>query len=499
MKCKSEDFNKIFSKEIETIKNKLGNPPDLVIYQLSLPFQPYRQQKGWVVFFSSLTEEQRVSEEIIRPIQESVNLINLSDGNHTFPKVKLQELITTTQIESVENIEQIVLSLLDGYSLLIINDQSFKIDLKKGVSRSINEPENEKAVRGPKDGFIEDTSTNITLIRKRLRHPDFRIEQQTIGDKSKVTVSLFYVEKYVDKDLLQEARSRLKAIALDTVIDVSFIEETIRDSKWSPFPTIEYTERPDKMVASLLEGRVAIMVEGSPSCLLAPTLFTHFLTSSDDQYIIPYAATAIRWLRMFALILAFTLPSLFVALTTIHHGMVPPFLAVTIAKARTGMPFPTAVEVLLMEILMELVREAGLRMPGPIGQSVTIVGTLVIGEAAVSAGIVSAPVVVIIALTTLASFAIPGYHTALAIRLLRFPMIGISSFLGLVGITWYLMLIFIHLVSIRSFGIPYMKPFAPWSMKDAKDTFLRFPRWLLSLSSPTYARPKHNPNSAGKE
>lgn len=142
-----------------------------------------------------------------------------------------------------------------------------------------------------------------------------------------------------------------------------------------------------------------------------------------------------------------------------------------------------------MEMLMELVREAGLRMPGPLGQSVTIVGTLVIGEAAVSAGIVSSPVVVIIALTTLASFAIPGYHTALAIRLLRFPMMGVAAVLGLVGITWYLMFILIHLVNIRSFGVPYMNPIAPWSLKDTKDTILRVPRWFLSRSSPSYSRP----------
>ena len=492
MERKSGDYNSNhLIEEIERMKNRLGNPPDLVVRQISWQCQPDWNQQGWVIFLASLTEEQRVAEEVIRPVLQLADQFALTLGeNRTELLPKLREFIAAAKVEPVESVDKMVFSLLDGYTLLVLNGQGLKIDLKKGAKRSIDEPANEKAIRGPKDGFIEDLSTNITLMRQRLRHPDFRIELQSIGEKLQTNVSLFYVETYADKDILQEVRNRLQQINVDAVIDVSYIEETIKDNKWSPFPTIEYTERPDKAAASLLEGRIAIMAEGSPTCLLAPTIFTHFLMSTDDQYIMSYAATAIRWLRMSALFVAFTLPSLFIALTTIHHGMVPPFLGVTIAKARTGMPFPTAIEVLLMELLMELVREAGLRMPGPLGQSVTIVGTLVIGEAAVSAGIVSSPVVVIIALTTLASFAIPGYHTALAIRLLRFPMMGVSAVLGLVGITWYLMLILIHLVSIRSFGVPYMKPLAPWSMKDGKDAIFRLPRWFLSSSSPSYARPK---------
>lgn len=488
---KSQSYsNNSLSEEVELIKHSLGNPPDLVVRPFSLTSKPNGKQNKWLMFLSSLTDQQRVAEEIIRPLTVLVHPFKAANESQAEVVTKIRELISTAQVEPVENVDKMISSLLDGYVLLIQNSQGVKIDLKKGSKRSIEEPANEKAIRGPRDGFIEDLSTNIALIRQRLRHPDFRIEQQSIGEKLQANVAVFYVEKYVNRDILQEVHSRLKEIKLDAVMDAAFIEESIKDYKWSPFPTIEYTERPDKTVASLLEGRVAIMVEGSPSCLLAPTIFSHFIMASEDQYIMPYAATAIRFLRMFGLFIAFTLPSLFIALTTIHHGMVPPFLGITIAKARTGMPFPIAIEVLLIEVLMELVREAGLRMPGPVGQSVTIVGTLVIGEAAVSAGIVSAPVVVIVALTTLASFAIPGYHTALAIRLLRFPMMGVASFLGLVGITWYLMLVLIHLVSIRSFGIPYLKPLAPWSTKDVKDTILRVPRWFLSLSSSSYVRPK---------
>lgn len=482
--------NNRLSKEIEMIKHNLGNPPDLVVRKISLPFQSNGKQNGWIIFLSSLTDQQRIAEEVIRPLTVLVHQFKTTNETRQSYLLKIKELISTAQVEPVENVDKMVLSLVEGYALLIQNSQGLKIDLKKGSYRSIDEPANEKAIRGPKDGFIEDLSTNIALMRQHLRHPDFRIIQQPIGEKSQTNVAVFYVEKFVNKNVLQEVQNRLEEVKLDAVMDAAFIEESIKDHKWSPFPTIEYTERPDKTVASLLEGRVAIMVEGSPSCLLAPTIFAHFIMASEDQYIMSYAATAIRFLRIFALLIAFTLPSLFIALTTIHHGMVPQFLAVTIAKARIGMPFPIAVEVLLIEILMELVREAGLRMPGPVGQSVTIVGTLVIGDAAVSAGIVSAPVVVIIALTTLASFAIPGYHTALAIRLLRFPMMGVAAVLGLVGITWYLMLIIIHLVSIRSFGVPYMKPIAPWSTKDTKDTILRVPRWFLSRSSASYARPK---------
>lgn len=475
-------------EQIGWIKTRLGNPPDLEVREIVLYVGQDQMRKGWVLYCSSLVNEERIANEVIQPLVKLSHFHKMNDGLDQL--FRIQNVITSAKVDEVDGLDEQVSSILQGYVLVYIEHAaSWRIHLKKEETRSINEPENEKAVRGPKDGFTENLSTNMTLIRQRLQYPDLRIEEYKLGTKSHTKVALFFVEHSVKADVLEEVRQRLQGIDIEAMMDASYIGEIISDFRWSPFPTIEYTERPDKMAASILEGRIAIMVDGSPACLLAPTIFAHFLMSAEDQYVLPYAATAIRWLRFFALFLAFTLPSIFIALTTIHHGMVPPFLGVTLAKARTGMPFPIAVEIVLMEMLMEIVREAGLRMPGPLGQSVTIVGTLVIGEAAVSGGLVSAPVVVVIALTTVASFAIPAYHMGLAIRLLRFPMMAFAAVLGLVGMTWYFMVILIHLASIRSFGIPYLTPFGPWLGQDVKDTIFRLPRWRM-YGSPSYARKK---------
>ncbi|UOF92276.1 spore germination protein [Fodinisporobacter ferrooxydans] len=473
--------------QIKRIKVCLGNPPDLEVREIVLYVGQEQTRKGSVLYCSSLVNEERIANEVIRPLTQLASF--WYDASQPFPG--FQNIITSAQVEETNNfVEQIVSSILQGYVLLYIEQTaSWRIQLKKGEKRSITEPENEKAVRGPKDCFTENLSTNMTLVRQRLQYQNLRIEEPQLGTKLPTKVVMFYVKDSVKEGVLKEVRQRLQGIHIEALIDASYIEEIISDFRWSPFPTIEYTERPDKMAASIIEGRIAIMVDGSPTCLLAPTIFAHFLMATEDQYILPYAATAIRWLRFLALFLAFSLPSIFIALTTIHHGMIPPFLGVTLAKARTGMPFPIALEILLMESLMEIVREAGLRMPGPLGQSVTIVGTLVIGEAAVSAGLISAPVVVVVALTTLASFAIPAYYMGLSIRLMRFPMMAFSTVLGLVGVTWYLMVILIHLVGIRSFGIPYLTPLGPWQGKNVKDTILRFPRWRMDGAS-SYGRKK---------
>ncbi|WP_314002480.1 spore germination protein [uncultured Paenibacillus sp.] len=456
------------------IKNRLGHPPDLVIRTWN--------GKEKVVYLSTLVNEERVVEEIIRPL--------LDFSTKSSDSTDFDAVITSSQVEAARGADEQISSLLKGFVIVLASDGSvWRINLKNEKKRSINEPAQEKAVRGPKDGFIEDLATNMGLVRQRLQSQDLRVEEHIIGDAAGTTTVLFYVQPYVKENILDEVRGRLRSIQLQAIIDASYIEEWIKDNRWSPFPTMEYTERPDKMVSAILQGRVAIMADGSPTCLLVPTIFAHFLMASEDQYVLPYAATLVRWLRLMAMFIAFALPSLFIALTTIHHGMIPPFLGVTIAKARIGLPLPIVMEVVMMEVLMELVREAGLRMPGPLGQSVTIVGTLVIGEAAVTAGIVSAPVVIVVSLTTLASFAIPGYHMALAIRLLRFPMMLLASVLGLVGIVWYIMLILIHLGSIRSFGIPYLTPAGPWLRQDIKDTLFRLPRWKLN-GNPSYARRK---------
>ncbi len=262
------------------------------------------------------------------------------------------------------------------------------------------------------------------------------------------------------------------------------IEEFIEDNAFSIFPQIHKTERPDVVVSSLLEGKVAILEDGMPFALIAPITFWTSFQAAEDYYERFLYSTFIRLLRISLFILAGLLPSIFVAVTTFHPQLLPTNLLVSIAAAREGIPFPAVVETLLMEIVFEALREAGLHLPKPTGAAISIVGALVIGEAAVSAGIVSAPVVIVVGLTGISSFAIPRYNFAIAFRMLRFPILLLSGSLGLFGTVFGIVVILIHLVNLRSFGVPYFAPVAPQILGNLKDVLIRAPKWSL------YSRPR---------
>ncbi|HBG16703.1 MAG TPA: spore germination protein, partial [Firmicutes bacterium] len=317
----------------------------------------------------------------------------------------------------------------------------------------ITEPDTEQTIKGPREGFTENIRTNTAMLRRKIADPGLKFEQMKIGERTGTTVSIAYVKGIVNEKLVEEVRRRLKRINTDMVLDANYLSEFISDAPFSPFPTVAFTERPDVTAAKLLEGRVAIFVDGTPVVNTAPTLFIESFQNPDDYNFHFLFATMIRWIRYLAFFLGILLPAFFVALTTYHQELIPTPLLISMAAAMEGVPFPIVIEVVAMGAVFEILREAGVRLARPIGQTISIVGALVIGQATVAAGLVAAPTVIVIALTAIASFVVPTQQEIGII--LRLGLTFLAGILGAYGILVGLLLTLIHLTSLRSFGVPY--------------------------------------------
>ncbi|MBY9077939.1 spore germination protein [Paenibacillus sp. HN-1] len=390
-------------------------------------------------------------------------------------------------------------SVLEG-SIVIFFDQwdralsysAFGIQL-----RQVTEPITESVVQGPHMSTIEDLETNIGLIRFLLKSSHLKLQSITAGKESRRRITYGYLDDAVDPHILSEFKRRISQIDQEEILETSYLEEWIGDTRLTPFPQVRYTERPDTAVAALLDGKIIVMVDGTPTILICPGLFFEFFSSSEDYYHNTIYSSLIRMLRFGAFIIALLLPSSYIALTTFHSELIPTILLLAILDTREGIPFPAFVEALLMEFFFELLREAGIRLPRPIGSAVSIVGALVIGQAAIQAKIASPVMVIIVSLTGIASFALPQYSMSIAIRVLRFPLMFLAATLGGFGIMLGLLLCFLHLSSLRSLGQPYLTSAAPLDMKQFRDIFVVFPRQVL-LHSPRN-RHLHKLKGGGKK
>jgi spore germination protein KA/spore germination protein len=396
-------------------------------------------------------------------------------------------MLPVCQLQPADRYGSFLQSVLGGDTGLIVDGQTnaMLLGIRGGNQRSINEPETETVVRGPREGFTENLRTNTSLLRRKIRTPKLKMKPLTAGRESNTNIVICYMSDIVDPTLVDEVEQRLKRIDIDAVLESGYVEELIQDSLLSPFPQIQYTERPDSVAAALLQGRVAILVDGTPMILLVPFVFWEFLQANEDYYERFHIATLIRWLRFAFLFLSLTTPALYVAIISFHQDLLPTSLMLSIAAAREAIPFPAIVEALIMEVTFEALREAGIRLPKAVGSAVSILGALVVGQAAVQAGIVSAPVVIVVSITGIASFTIPRYNGAIAVRMLRFPIMVAASIFGIFGILGSLLLIVGHMANLRSFGTPYLSPVGPLSAQDLKDVFIRAP-WPYLGDRPAY-------------
>lgn len=384
----------------------------------------------------------------------------------------------------IEDINDAVNKVLHGHIVIFFDkwNKALGYEAVGLETRQVTESITEPVVQGPRESTVENMKKNMGMLRERLKSPNFKIETIETTGETRTKVAYGYLDGTVNAEMLVEFQRRISKINNQDVLETSYVEELIEDSVYSPFPQYRYTERTDVAVASLLDGKIVVMVEGTGSLLICPGLLVELLQSSEDYYQRTVVASLIRIIRLFALFIAISLPSIYIAFSTYHPELIPTVLLLAVINSREGIPFPAVIEAFIMEFFFELLREAGIRLPRPVGSAVSIVGALVIGEAAISAGIASPIMVIIVSLTGIASFAIPQYNFAIALRILRFPLMLFAGFLGIFGIMIAFLLIWLHLANLRSLGQPYLSPLGPFIPRQLKDVFVRAPLGILMRS-----------------
>jgi len=464
-----------------TLRKTLENCADIVFRQFIVQ-SPSKKVKAFIVYVEGLCDPKSISADLLKPLLSDINQLESPPLDLTsFHKVILEQVLSLTDAQTTTNMLELVETVLNGNVVLILEGSASAIiaNLQQLEGRAITEPDSEPAVRGPKDGFVESLHVNASLIRRRIRSSRLKLELHNVGKITKTRIGVVYIQGLANDKVIEEVRRRLKRINLDGILASGYIEELIGDEPLTIFPLIQSTERPDRAAGALLEGRVVILVDNTPLNLIVPCTFVSLLQATEDYYNLSLFATFIRIIRFIALNIALLLPAVVVAVFSFHQELIPTTFLTNVASARQDLPLPIAAEVLLMEITFELLREAGVRLPKTIGQAVSTVGGLVIGQAAVNAGYVAPIPVIVVAMTAIASFTIPSYPAGISIRILRFFLLFCASIMGSVGIMLGLMAILVHLCSLRSFGVPYLSPFAPLSPTDLKDTFIRVPWWAM--------------------
>ncbi len=422
-----------------------------------------------LIYLSSVCDLAKIHEAILKPMFNS----EAKDPEHIVPAANMHRL---------KDLEAGIELMLRGYSLLFRqgNGEYYAIETALVVQRSVDEPANEKTVQGAHNGFIESLHVNLQLIRRQIGSRNLVVRRYSLGNMTKTEASLVYLNDLADPALLEDIDQRLKAIDADNLMNSYLVLEYIEDRSMSPFPQILQTERPDRVAANLLEGRVAFLMEGTSAALIMPTSFFVFYQSPDDYNSRSLAGSFIRLLRLFSFFIAITLPAYYIAVVSFHYEVIPMELFYQIKGSVERIPYPPILEALFMELTIELLREASVRLPSPVSQSIGIVGGLVIGDAVVRVGLVSYPMIIVVALTAIASFVVPSHEMSYSVRLLRFPVMIASSVFGFIGIVFCLTAIFVHLCKLESFGTSYFAPIAPTRIRDWKDTLVRMPFWKLN-------------------
>lgn len=450
---------------IKYIRNTFSYTDDLQIREII-----HAKHKGVLIYLETMADAEIIERTFLVPLA-----MNRKRKDPT-------KLISNVELATSDDLNKAVKEIMNGACVYFQEDklESFIFQSQINQSRSPEEPENEKIVRGSHQGFVEGLEANINLIRSRLRSPKLSVNYLQVGTESSTRVAIIYMDNIANPEIVSEIQRRVSSISLDTIIAPGYIEEAIEEYPLSPFPQNLFTERPDRLKAHLIEGCVAIMSEGSSDAIVLPVTFFSFFQSPDDYNSRYYEGSFFRMLRIMSFFGALILPALYVAIIGFHFEIIP-FDMITLMKDATErIPFPPLSEAILMVITIELIREAGIRLPTPIGQTIGIVGGLIIGDAVVSAGLVSNIMVIVIALTAIMSFAISSYEIGNVVRILSFPILIGAATLGFVGITFGVVFLIIHMCKLQTLGVPYLYPMSPLNIKGLKDAIVRFPIWLLN-------------------
>ncbi|WP_431523639.1 spore germination protein [Paenibacillus pabuli] len=451
---------------MDLICDFMGNSSDFVIREITIG-----SYHAALFYLDGMTDMQKVQDNVIRPLHETSS----DDISLAFLK---DSVLDVGEASFTDNFQDALDQILSGGLLLLIDgmNDGLVISLPGWEERSITESKTQPVIRGPQESFTENLRTNTTMVRRRVKDTRVRLTSVKVGEKTKTDISVMYMDGVADEELVLNVVSRLKNMNVDRVLEGQYLEECLVEKKqFTIFPIFYNSDRPDSIAAGVMEGKIAIFVDGTPFVILAPAVFVDFIQSAEDYYQSYIYSSIIRILRYISMVICMLAPAIYVALTTFHQDMIPTVLLLSLSAQREGVPFPAFVEAMIMEIIFEILREAGLRMPRTVGQAVSIVGSIVIGQAAVEANIVSPVMVIVVAITAISSFVIPSYTMAIPIRILRFVFIGMAAMFGVYGLTVGILILLVHLNGLHSFGVPYMSPIANYQSSKQRDAILRFP------------------------
>ncbi len=487
-KPQPESFFKDLEKNQKLLEKIFDLPTnqDIVVRDFLIPSL---DRKALIIYIDGLTDRDTQNFAVLQPLMvlgpnEAVN------GKDPII-IAYEKLVPGQQIDKTANLKDVIDGVLDGTTVLLIDgsDQALVIETKGWEHRGVDRPNNEPVVRGPQESFVENFRANTASVRRYVKDPKLITEIFRVGRRSRTQVALMYIKDIANPKLVEEVKFRIQSVAetVDYIPETGILEEYLEDHPKSIIPQMLSTERPDRLGAYLREGHVGVVMANSPFSLVIPTTFTIFLHSAEDYYLRWPFGNFLRFIRVAAIFIALMMPSIYIAIVNYHQEMIPTDLLLAMTAAREAVPFPAIVEILFMEFAFELIREAGVRIPNIIGPTIGIVGALILGQAAVAASIVSPILIVIIAITALASFVVPNYNASFSVRILRFLFIILAGFLGFFGIAFGAFLLVLHLVTITSFGIPFMTPISPYQPKN-KDRVIR-PRAFDQKYRPLFLRP----------
>lgn len=445
------------------------------------------------IFIDGLVDENRIEGSVLRPLLDWASAATEEQLSRFREDIDYlpDKILSASEVGSVGGLEEAAATILQGDVVFAFQGAATGLEISNRGwhSRSVEAPKLEPTIRGPQDGFTENLLWNTALLRRRIRDPHLRIELMKIGRRSRTDVALVHIEGITPKDLVDEVRSRLESIDIDGILDTGYIEHLIEDAEWSPFPHHLKSERPDAVASALLEGRAAVFADTTPFVLMMPATFDSMFHSPEDSYDRWFPVNLLRWVRFLAAVMSVTMPALYVSLVAYHPGILPTEFLLHVMASREGVAFPVVVEALLMQFFLELIKEAGFRMPSPIGQTFGIVGGLILGDIGVRAGIVSEAMVIVVAITAVSSFAAVDREIGTVLRLLGLPVMLAAAAFGLYGLVMSGLLIMCHLTILRSYGVPFIVPYPYYDWSDIKDSLIRVP--LRSFRKrPSIVRPR---------
>ena len=472
-----ENLERRLEKNLKTLKDLLP-AKDVLTYE----FETKDGRACAILYADGMVNKQLLGELVARPLTKITLQKLQNEGGRYEPNEDLDDLkefIKTTllfpELKEETSLSTILDEILDGNSLLLVDgvNAGFIVGAKLLPTRAITEPPSDVAIKGPREGFIEDVKTNMALVRKRLKCPNLQFEQFKIGKRSNTHVVVCYLDGISSKDVLEQIKSKLREINLDCIVDSSYIADFLAPRKNSVFKQVGSTEKPDVFSAKIAEGRVGILVDGSPIALTLPFILTEDLQSSEDYFISPFMATTYRAIRLTALFVALLLPALYVTAQIFKMQLLPLGLMLTIAGSVQGLPLSPSLEIFVVLLLLEILKEASIRMPKYVGMSLSVVGALVLGEAAVSAGFLSTPAIIVVAVSGICLYTVPNFVETGSI--LRWIFLLVAGSVGVFGITLFFAFLLYYLVDADGFGAPLLSPFTPLTVSDLKDSVLKYP------------------------